>query len=147
MSGNEFPEYWADVACMSFEDDLVRLMDRAEMSPADLARAIHTSPEYVYKILNGTGGNYQLKTMAKLGRAVNGVLEVRLIHEDDEVVRVLTLEEAEMLEALRGDRLPARASEPGSGASAGRVLFADDRFVKAKSTAGSASLVSEVAHG
>lgn len=97
---DQSPEYWADLARMSFEDDLARLMDREKMSRAALARAIGSKPEYISKILNGEKANYTLKTLAKLGRAVRGVLEVRLINEDDEVVRILTLDEAEALEGF-----------------------------------------------
>lgn len=104
---DQSPEYWADLARMSFEDDLSRLMDREKMSRAALARAIGSKPEYISKILNGEKANYTLKTLAKLGRAVRGVLEVRLINEDDEVVRILTLDEAEALESSREQRHPS----------------------------------------
>lgn len=100
-------EYWIDAACIGFEEDLVRLMEREQMTRADVARAYGASTAFISKVLNGST-NYTLKTMAKLGRSVRGVLQVRLIHEDDEVLRVLSFDQAELVDAIiQGERRPA----------------------------------------
>jgi len=106
-------EYWVDAATFGFEDDLERLLERRGMSRAELAREYGSSTAFISKVLNGST-NYTLKTMARLGRAVGGVLQVRLVHEDDEVVRVLSLEEAELLDSLREE---GRAAPVDSGAA------------------------------
>lgn len=92
-------DYWVDAACLSFEEDLFRLMEERGISRADLARAIGASTAYVSKILNGES-NYTLRTMAKLARAVEGVLQVRIVDEEGEVVRVLDYGTARHLDAL-----------------------------------------------
>ena len=144
---DESPEYWADVARMTFEEDLLRLMERESMSRADFARAIGHSTAYVSKILNGEDENYQLKTMAKLGRAVRGVLEVHLINEDDEVVRVLNLDESELLDAIRENRRPTHVSAEVTDITrveSGKVLpFSRsgeaERYYRTGSTAGAST--------
>jgi transcriptional regulator with XRE-family HTH domain len=111
-------EYWIAAACAGFEDDLARLMAREQMSRADLAREYGASTAFISQALNGST-NYTLKTMAKLGRAVRGVLQVRLINEDDELVQVLTFDEAEQLENLR-------ASAESASRPAMNVVSIDD---------------------
>jgi transcriptional regulator with XRE-family HTH domain len=105
-------EYWVDAGTFGFEDDL----ERRGMSRAELAREYGSSTAFISKVLNGST-NYTLKTMARLGRAVGGVLQVRLVHEDDEVLRVLSLEEAELLDSRREAR---RAAPPNSGTAGAR---------------------------
>lgn len=110
MPADEAIEYWVDTACIGFDEDLSRLMSRGNMSRADLAREYGASTAFISKVLNGST-NYTLKTMAKLARAVRGVLQVRIIHEDDEVVRVVTFDEAELLDLMReGRRDPHHAT-------------------------------------
>lgn len=109
QSPDESIDYWVTGACIGFEEDLERLMDREGMSRADLAREYGASTAFISKVLNGTT-NYTLKTMAKLGRAVRAVLQVRLISEDDEVVRILTLDDAELFDSLHAGRKPPQAT-------------------------------------
>ncbi len=90
-------ELWIDLARVGFEDDLHRLMTEAGVSRAQLAEAAGVSPAFVSKVLNGST-NYTLKTMAKLARAVGAVLQVRLIDENREVIRVVNPETAAWLD-------------------------------------------------
>jgi len=90
-------ELWIDLARVGFEEDLDRLMTRAGVNRSELAEAAGVSPAFVSKVLNGST-NYTLKTMAKLARAVGAVLQVRLIDENREVVRVVSPETASWLD-------------------------------------------------
>lgn len=90
-------EFWVDLARVGFEDDLHRLMDRARLNRAEIAEAAGVTPAFVSKVLNGST-NYTLKTMAKLARAVGAVLQVRLIDEDREVVRIVSPDTAAWLD-------------------------------------------------
>jgi|GEM_PF-6572018 len=90
-------EFWIDLARVGFEEDLHRLMERSGINRAELAEAAGVSPAFVSKVLNGST-NYTLKTMAKLARAAGAVLQVRLVDEDREVVRVVRPEEAARLD-------------------------------------------------
>lgn len=86
-----------DYARIGFEEDLYRLMEIQEVSQANLAKAAGVSPAFISKVFNGNG-NYILKTMAKLGRALGGVLEVRLTLQNEEVVRIVSPETARLLD-------------------------------------------------
>jgi len=90
-------EFWIDLARVGFEEDLYRLMERAGINRAELAEAAGVSPAFVSKVLNGST-NYTLKTMAKLARAAGAVLQVRVIDEEREVVRVVSPETAARLD-------------------------------------------------
>ncbi len=120
-------EFWIDVARVGFEEDLHRLMERAGINRAELAEAAGVSPAFVSKVLNGSN-NYTLKTMAKLARAVGAVLQVRLVDEDREVVRVVRPEEAAWLDdrgltsATHSREVPVEdAQRPEGVGQAGRV--------------------------
>lgn len=106
-------DLWIDLARVGFEDDLHRLMTSAGVNRTELAEAAGVSPAFVSKVLNGST-NYTLKTMAKLARAVGGVLQVRLTAEDTEVVRVVSPETAGWLDdrgftTVRFEQEPASA--------------------------------------
>lgn len=90
-------EFWTDLARVGFEDDLDRLMTRSGVNRGQLAEAAGVSAAFVSKVLNGST-NYTLRTMAKLARAVGAVLQVRLIDEDREVIRVVSPETASWLD-------------------------------------------------
>ncbi len=90
--------YWVAVARMGFEDDFHRLFEELEISQAELARRIPASEAYVSRFLNGRAGNYNLQTMAKWARAVGGVVQVRVIKEEGEAVRVVDYETAHALD-------------------------------------------------
>jgi transcriptional regulator with XRE-family HTH domain len=90
--------YWVAVARMGFENDLHRLLDAAGITRAELADQLNVSGAYVSKVLNGTAGNYQLETMAKWARALGAIVQIRLIKEGKEVVRVVDYETAGALD-------------------------------------------------
>jgi transcriptional regulator with XRE-family HTH domain len=94
------------LARMGFEDDLQRLMEERGMSRAALAEAMDAKPPYISKLLNGTGGNFTLKTLVKLARALGALVEVRLVADGRETIRVMTVEEARAFD----DRREAEAS-------------------------------------
>jgi len=113
MRTDEEPlDFWIDLARVGFEDDLHRLMTSARINRTELAEAADVSPAFVSKVLNGST-NYTLKTMAKLARAVGGVLQVRLTTEDTEVVRVVSPEMAAWLDD-RGFSTVQLEQEPAS---------------------------------
>jgi len=90
--------YWVAVARMGFEDDFHRLFDELGISQAELARRIPVSEAYASKFLNGTTGNYELGTMVKWARAVGGIVQVRVIKEEGETVRIVDYETARELD-------------------------------------------------
>ena len=90
--------YWVAVARMGFENDFNRISDDLKIQRADLAARMGTSAAYVSKVLNGTAGNFQLSTMVKWARAIGAIVQVRLIKEGKEVVRVLDYETAGALD-------------------------------------------------
>jgi transcriptional regulator with XRE-family HTH domain len=90
--------YWVTLARMGFENDLHRLFNELGISRAELAKRLGTSPEYVTKVLNGSAGNFQLSTMTKWARALGAIVQIRLIKEGEEVVRVVDYETAKELD-------------------------------------------------
>jgi transcriptional regulator with XRE-family HTH domain len=95
VSTEEHPlSHWVTLAGMGFENDFHRLFNELGISHAELAKRIGTSPEYVTKVLNGAAGNFQLNTMAKWARALGAIVQIRLIKEGEEVVRVVDYETA-----------------------------------------------------
>jgi len=62
---------------IEFTEELCRVMQERDISRADLARRMGTSPAYITKILNG-GVNFTVATMAKLSKAVGLQLRVHL---------------------------------------------------------------------
>jgi transcriptional regulator with XRE-family HTH domain len=102
VSDDEHPlSYWVSLARMGFENDFHRLFDELGISRAELAKRLGTSPEYVTKVLNGSAGNFQLSTMAKWARALGAIVQIRLIKEGEEVVRVVDYETAAELDDRR----------------------------------------------
>jgi transcriptional regulator with XRE-family HTH domain len=95
--------YWMAVARMGFEEDFNRLFDKLNITRAELAARLEVTPAYISKVLNGTAGNYKLETMTKWARAIGAILQIRLISEDGEVVRVVDYETARVLDATRED--------------------------------------------
>jgi transcriptional regulator with XRE-family HTH domain len=70
-------DYRADVAALSFVEELVRCMRQAEMSQAELARRLGASEAYVSKVLRGDA-NFTLATLVKLADAVGQELRLRM---------------------------------------------------------------------
>ena len=62
-------DYWVAGAIVEFTEDLVRKMDRQNVTRTELARRLGTSPAYVTKILRGKV-NFTLGTMARLARVL-----------------------------------------------------------------------------
>jgi transcriptional regulator with XRE-family HTH domain len=71
-------DYWAQVAMRDFVRDLIRRMDRENMSQTKLAEVIGASPAYVSKIMRGDA-NFTLETMTKLALATGGRLRVQIV--------------------------------------------------------------------
>lgn len=103
--------YWMAVARMGFEEDFNRLFDELGLSRTELAERIGTTPAYISKILNGGAGNFQLETMTKLARAIDAILQVRLIKGDGEVVRVVDYETARALDNSQMTSSPPDSQE------------------------------------
>lgn len=108
-------EYWMALARMGFEDDLHRLIDDKEERRSRLAKAVGASPPYISKLLNGSGGNFTIKTMVKLARALDALVQIRLTLDGREVVRVMSVEEAREFDDKREAEVE---SETGEGVSA-----------------------------
>lgn len=93
--------YWITLAQMGFEDDFCRILNQSGISHTDLAERLGVSLAIVSEVLDGTAGNHELATMAKLARAVGGILQISLIKEGEEVVRVVDYETAALLDSER----------------------------------------------
>lgn len=78
-------DYWVASVAHGFLEDVVRGMEQAGISRAELARRLGTSPAYVTKILRGNV-NFTLASLVKLARAVGG--ELRLAIEPAKPVAV-----------------------------------------------------------
>lgn len=70
-------DYWTELAIIEFTEELSRLMELRGMTRADLAAAIGSSPPYITKVLKGNV-NFTLATMAKLARALGGVVHLHI---------------------------------------------------------------------
>jgi len=62
------PEYWAEGLKLDFAEEVGRLMEEQNVSRAELARRLGTSPAYVTKILRWTA-NLTLTSMSKIALA------------------------------------------------------------------------------
>ncbi|MEJ2367974.1 MAG: helix-turn-helix transcriptional regulator [Acidobacteriota bacterium] len=72
------PEYWAEIAIGDFTEELWRLLEEKNMSRAELARRLGTSPAYITKVLRGHA-NFTLASMAKIAHALDSQVRVRLV--------------------------------------------------------------------
>lgn len=106
--------YWIAVARMSFEDDFHRLFNELGISRKELAERLGATPAYVSKILNARNGNFQLETLAKLARSIEAILQIRLIKEEGEVVRIVDYETAGKLDDLSSASLEATPAPKGA---------------------------------
>lgn len=70
-------DYWVAHASQGFLEDLVRGMEEAGVSRAELARRLGSSPAYVTKILRGNV-NFTLASLVKLARAVGAELRLTI---------------------------------------------------------------------
>jgi transcriptional regulator with XRE-family HTH domain len=70
-------EYKSDVAALELVDELVRSMQLAGISQAELSRRIGASEPYVSKVLRGDA-NFTLATMVKLATAVGQEVHIHM---------------------------------------------------------------------
>ena len=69
--------YWTERAVLEFTEELVRIMNEAGVSRAELARRIGSSQAYVTKVLSGNA-NFTVATMTKLVRAFDSELRIHI---------------------------------------------------------------------
>ncbi len=122
MTADDRPlSYWIAVARMGFENDFNRIFDDLGISQVELAKRIGSTPAYISKVLNGTDGNYELGTMAKWARAIGAILQIRLIKEDREAVRVVDYETAGAID----DMLHSKAQSSAPDVAVSNLLIAN----------------------
>lgn len=71
-------EYWVAKAVREYTDDLYELMEKHQVSKAELARRIDSKPSYITKVLRGDT-NFTLKSMVKLARALDVDLSISVV--------------------------------------------------------------------
>jgi|HubBroStandDraft_1064217.scaffolds.fasta_scaffold05077_10 transcriptional regulator with XRE-family HTH domain len=74
-------EYWTQAAMRRFVLDVDNMMTAQNVSRAQLAEKLGTSPAYVTKIMRGDV-NFTLETMTKLALAVGGKLRIEVVGPD-----------------------------------------------------------------
>jgi transcriptional regulator with XRE-family HTH domain len=74
-------DYWAQAAMRRFVSDIDRRLGEQNMTRAQLAEKLGTSPAYVTKAMRGDV-NFTLETMTKLALAVGGRLQVNVVDRD-----------------------------------------------------------------
>ena len=75
------PKYWAEGLKLDFAEEVGRLMEERNMSRADLARKLGTSPAYVTRILRWTA-NLTLESMAKIALALDARVSLGIVAKD-----------------------------------------------------------------
>ncbi len=98
--------YHTEGAILEFTDELIRLMDEQNMSRADLAAAIGSSPAYITKVLGGNA-NFTLATMTKLARALDATVHVQLTPETP--IRLETTRSQKFYITLDADQICAQS--------------------------------------
>lgn len=73
-------EYYVTGAIVDFTESVAKRMTELGVNRAELAERIDSSPQYVTKILRGNA-NFTIQSMAKLARALDSDLQVRLTDE------------------------------------------------------------------
>jgi transcriptional regulator with XRE-family HTH domain len=84
--------YWVARAIATFTEEFHKLAEQGEISRAELARRLGTSPAYITKILRGNV-NFTVETMVRLARAVGGQLQLHVGPQEQEM-EPLQLEKA-----------------------------------------------------
>ena len=74
----KFPDYWAAKTTMDFAMGLDHLMKEKNISKADLARNIGTTPAYITKVMRGNE-NFTVETMWKLALGVGGQIILSVV--------------------------------------------------------------------
>jgi len=77
-------EHWVARAIHEFTEDLYNLMERRDVSRAELARRLETSPAYITKVLRGDA-NFTVRSMVRLARALGGRFEPHLEPQEQSV--------------------------------------------------------------
>jgi transcriptional regulator with XRE-family HTH domain len=77
--------YWVARAIATFTEELHQLAEQQQISRADLARLLGTSPAYITKIFRGNV-NFTVDTMVRLARALGGQLHLHVGRQDHEVM-------------------------------------------------------------
>ena len=74
-------DYWAQAAMRRFVSDINRRLNEQNMTRAQLAEKLGTTPAYITKVMRGDV-NFTLETMTKLAIAVGGKLQVSIVDRD-----------------------------------------------------------------
>jgi transcriptional regulator with XRE-family HTH domain len=77
--------YWVARAIATFTEELHNLAEQQQISRAELARLLGTSPAYITKIFSGNV-NFTIDTMVRLARALGGQLHLHVGRQDCEVM-------------------------------------------------------------
>ena len=72
------PDYWAELAMLSFSEDVLEAMQAKSVTRAELARRLGTSPGHVTRLLSGSG-NLTLATMTRMAFALGLELHTSLL--------------------------------------------------------------------
>jgi ParB-like chromosome segregation protein Spo0J len=72
--------YWVEKNILAFTAELYRLVEAGNLSRADLARRLGTSPAYITKVFRGDV-NFTIESMVKLARAAGGMLHIHVAPE------------------------------------------------------------------
>ena len=71
-------DYWAELAMLSFSEDMLEAMQAKSVTRAELARRLGTSPGHVTRLLSGSG-NLTLATMSRMAFALGLELRTTLL--------------------------------------------------------------------
>ncbi len=77
--------YWVARAIAAFTEELHHLAEQQQISRAELARLLGTSPAYITKIFRGNV-NFTVDTMVRLAHALGGQLHLHVGRQDCEVM-------------------------------------------------------------
>lgn len=77
-------QYWVGKAILDFTEGLYRLMERRDLSKAELARRLDTSPAYITKVMRGNT-NFTVESMTRLARAAEGQLCIHVGGQEDDI--------------------------------------------------------------
>lgn len=98
MTNDNMPlSYWTTVARLSFERSFDHLFEASGMSQAALAEALGVTEAYVSNLRRGISNNYTLRTLAKIARAFDGVVQINII-TDGQVAKVVDYQTADYLD-------------------------------------------------
>jgi predicted XRE-type DNA-binding protein len=72
------PAYWLEDLRCQFLDSVSLLMEKEEMSKAELAKKIDVTPAYISKVFNSNVNNFTLKTMVEIAMVFDKKISLRL---------------------------------------------------------------------